>query len=327
MNDAPTVSVILPFRNAPKLSEAVESILNQSFSDFELILVNNEPERDNEYLRTIKDHRIRVIKEPRRGVVYAINRGINAASGEFIMRMDADDISYPDRIQNQVGFLYDNPSISVVSGQIQYQGSAQNVGFRMYVAWLNSIHTSDQIRYNQFVEFPLANPSLMYRRSVFKDHGMYREGDFPEDYDHFLRLQSAGIQMGKVKDPVIKWVDSPTRLTRMDSRYSSDAFFKLKAQYLAKWLKENNEYHPDIIVWGGSRLSRKRSQYLQVHGVSIKGYIDLKESGKNIPYTKIGDLENVFIVSYVSSRGARSKIRSYLLQHHYVEGKNFILAS
>ncbi|WP_420318822.1 glycosyltransferase [Ekhidna sp.] len=325
----PLVSVILPFYNAPFLENAIQSILNQSYENFELILVDNGSNDESEFIaKSYHSHpKVKLVSETNRGVVYAFNTGLKFANGPYIARMDADDIATEDRLVRQVDLLESDSSLEVVSGLVEYLGPDENIGFIHYVDWLNSIRSTDQIRFNQFVEFPLANPSLMFRRKVFDKYGSYQAGDFPEDYEFFLRLMSKSVTMRKVEHTILKWRDLSGRLTRTDDRYSQEAFFKIKAQYLAQWLKKNNPFHPNIYLWGAGRLSRRRSELLLAEGVEVMKYIDVKKKDEVLHYTNTPSKEEAFIVSYVANRGARNEIRDYLNKKGYIEEANFILAS
>ena len=328
-NSHPLVSVILPFYNAPFLRDSIESILNQSYSNFELILINNGSTDEScevaDSYSTLD--KVRIAEEPNRGVVYAANKGIQLAEGDFIARMDADDVADIRRLEKQINFFDDNPGLDVVSSLVDYLGSNENKGFIHYVDWINSIVSTEDIYLNQFVEFPMANPSTIFRKEVFEKFGLYKEGDFPEDYELFLRLQSSGIRMGKVSENLLSWRDSENRLTRIDKRYSQDAFFRIKSKYLARWLSEHNLFHPNVYVWGAGRLSRRRSDHLRKEGINVVKYIDLSERNNTIYYQNIPDSSNAFIVSYVANRGARSEIRTFLNSRGFIEGKSYILAS
>jgi glycosyltransferase involved in cell wall biosynthesis len=102
-----TVSVVMPSRNAePWVREAIRSVLAQSFTDFELIVVDDGSEDATvEIVRALKDSRIRILEGARVGFVKALNRGFRDARGEWIARMDADDVCHPDRLAAQIGFL------------------------------------------------------------------------------------------------------------------------------------------------------------------------------------------------------------------------------
>ncbi len=331
MNSDHLVSVVLPFLNAQStLPRAIDSILDQSYSNFELILIDNGSidagaAIAEEYSKM--DSRVRLFSEQQKGVVFAANRGISEASGKYIARMDADDFSYSDRLSSQVQWLEDHPDMGGVSGLVAYDGSASNGGFIRYINWLNQVRTVDDVSLNRFVEYPVANPSLMVRSNLFQELGMYGQGDFPEDYEFFLRLQEHGVKIGKTSQVVIEWSDLPTRLTRTHTSYTSEAFYHIKTTYLAKWLAKNNPFHPHVLIWGGGKVAKKRSSLLLKQGICISDHIDVKKSATSIFYQDIRSPDDGFILSYVASWDAREEIRLYLNKMGFIEGKNYLVCS
>lgn len=328
-DDRPLISVVLPFFNALYLQEAIESILDQTYPNYELILIDNGSTDDSSAIAGSYLHHPHVVlvNEPERGVVHAANRGIEVANGNLIARMDADDISSSNRLELQYEYFQRNPDLGVVPGLVKYLGPSENEGFIHYVDWINSIVSREDIYLNQFVEFPIANPSMMFKKDLVSNYGLFKEGDFPEDYEFFLRLQSHGVLMEKVDKSVLKWRDTSGRLTRNDPKYTQEAFFRIKAKYLAQWLEKNNPFHPEIYIWGGGRLSRRRSDLLFDHAIEVVKYIDVKEGMNQLHYQDIPGPDSIFIVSYVANRGARAEIRSYLIEKGFNEGRNFIIAS
>ena len=146
MNDIPKVSVILPFFNSQStLLRAIQSITNQSFKDLEVLLIDNASSDDSRKIAEEcagKDSRIRVFSETKRGVVFAANRGFEESGGKYIARMDADDFSFPHRIEEQVQLLDSKDDIGLVAGLVKYAGDDRNKGFIHYVEWSNRIRTS-----------------------------------------------------------------------------------------------------------------------------------------------------------------------------------------
>jgi glycosyltransferase involved in cell wall biosynthesis len=330
----PKVSIVLPFYNCEeRLSDAVESILAQTFEDYELLLVNNNSS-DNSYDIAAgfaaKDSRINLIEEPRQGIVYALNTGIEAAKGSLIARMDSDDISYPQRIEKQVMFLDDHAEVGVVACQVTHEALIDNPqaqeGLRLYVEWNNKLITHDDIQINRFIESPVVHPTVMFRKELIDQHGGYLNGDFPEDYELWLRWLSKGVKMYKIPEILLDWADLPTRLTRQDERYTDQAFFEVKSRYLIDWLKDHNTFFPEVVVWGAGRKSRQRFFILHELGIHAKFYIDLRANPerKVIQYQHTPPAGRHFILSYVSNRGAREKIKMFLVELGYTEGKDFI---
>ncbi len=328
------VSVLLPFFNASEtLEKAITSIQEQTFCDFELILINNNADAASQNIAMQaqkKDSRIIVIDEPRQGIVYALNKGISLAKGKYIARMDSDDISFANRLQEQVNFLEKNQDVGLVASQAMYKGDKiANKGFYAYVQWSNSMIVSQDIALNRFVESPIIHPTIMMQKKILDEYGYYKQGDFPEDYELWLRLLYHRVVIAKIPKILLAWQDSAGRLTRVEKRYSTNAFFRIKAQYLAQWLAQNNPYHPEIVVWGNGRVTRKRVKYLINQGIKVKFYVDIVPSPHQnvLLYKEIDKPGKYFIVSFVRKRGAGSFIREYLSDLQYVEGVDFIMAA
>ena len=337
---APLVSVVLPvFNAAVTVVRAVASIREQIFGDWELVAVDDgSTDGTREILRVLakSEPRIVVVERPHAGVVASANAGAAAARGEFIARMDADDVSHPERLAEQVAFL-DAPAnrdVGVVGCLVEFGGDrATGEGYALHVDWVNSLVTPEEIALHRFVEAPLANPSVMFRRELVARHGGYRDGDFPEDYELWLRWLDAGVRMAKVRRVLLTWHDAPTRLTRTDARYAPEAFFRMKAEWIAREVARVAGGR-EILIWGAGRHTRRRAAHLENHGVSIAGYVDVdvKKTGRGIggtglPVLAPADLPSpgeIFVLNYVSSRGAREFNRGELVQRGYVEGRDFL---
>lgn len=332
----PEVSVILPFFNAEStLNRAIESIANQSQNNFECILINNNSSDKSLEIAKLwieKDNRFILINEKRQGVIFASNAGSEKAKGKYIARMDSDDWSYPKRLELQCNFLKNNLDYGAVSGLVKHISHSENTqGFSNYVEWINSVKTYSEIINKQFVESVIVNPSAMWRKEIGEKYGMYKDGNFPEDYEMWLRWLSKGVKIKKLDSPILNWHDSNTRLTRTQSIYSVSSFFRIKTKYLANWLREKNRFHPHIAVWGAKRISRRRARLLTEYGIEIDYYIDIsrehKLSDKVIYYSEIPDPGTIFILIYIKQMDAREKIQDYLNSRGYEEGINYLLIS
>ncbi|MCK5137591.1 MAG: glycosyltransferase [Bacteroidales bacterium] len=336
MNISPKISVVLPFYNAEQtLDRAITSILKQDLEDFECILVNNNSKDGSMKIaldREQKDNRFRVVSETEQGVMFASNKGSELARGEYIARMDADDRAYPERLRLQAKFLDNHPEYGAVAGLVEHVGDPDLTGgFRRFVEWSNSVRSYNEIYNRRFIEAPIVNPSAMWRRKTMEDHGLYLSGDFPEDYEMWLRWLDRGVKIAKVPEVILEWYDSETRLTRTDKIYSDRAFYEIKSRYLAKWLSEHNPFHPEVAIWGASRISRRRARILEQHGIKINTYIDTKRSRqieKEVIYFE--DLPSsgaCFVLTYIRQMDNREKIQAFLESRGYTEGVNYLLVS
>jgi len=338
---SPALSVLLPcFNCAETLPRALDSLLRQSFHDFEILALDDgstDGTADVLAAYALRDSRIRPVRLPRSGLVEALNIGLQLAAGVNFARMDADDESLPDRLELQMGYLDANPALGLVGGQVRFGGDPRSSrGYSLFVDWQNAQRTPEEIRRNRFVECPLAHPSFLFPRWVVERFGGYRQGAFPEDYELVLRLADKGVPMGKVAEPVLIWNDPPNRLSRLDaSRYSQEAFFALKAEYLAGWLERNNPFHPEVVVHGSGRLARRRLAFLEAKGIRVAAYVDIdpRKIGRHIHGREvIGPQElpeagRCFCLSYVAKRGGRESVEALLRSKGYLPERDYMLVA
>lgn len=189
MGECPLVSVLMPVYNGEKyVSLAIESILSQTFQDFEFIIVNDastDSTKDIISAYAIKDPRIVIItNESNLNIAGSLNKGIESAKGDFIARMDADDIALKDRLEKQSKLLVENPKVAVVGSDIQVIDESGNfLGYRKYPT------DSRALKKVIFRYSPFAHPAVMFRKKVVQDAGGYDKTKSPsEDVDLWFRL-------------------------------------------------------------------------------------------------------------------------------------------
>ncbi|WP_423414977.1 glycosyltransferase [Hyphomicrobium sp. B1] len=183
------VSVVMPVYNGARyLDAAIDSILRQTFSDFELLIID-DGSTDGSYERLLewqrRDERTRLIGRPHRGIVACLNEGLAAAQGAIILRMDADDVSFPQRLERQVAFLKDNPGIAVVGSAIRFIDIDGNP---LSTAAYPTTPDEAMVALDRG-NAPVAHPAIAMRRDAALAVGGYRPlFDFAEDFDLWLRL-------------------------------------------------------------------------------------------------------------------------------------------
>ncbi|PZD93049.1 glycosyltransferase family 2 protein [Paenibacillus sambharensis] len=189
----PKVSVIMPvYNNAPYLQEAVSSILHQSFRDFEFLIFDDcSTDGSSEILASIRDPRVRLIRNPyNRGLIANLNEGLNMAQGEYIVRMDGDDVSLPDRIMLQVQFMDANPAVGICGTAFHVLGEAQPkvnpLSHEEIQAWL-------------LFHCCLHHPTVIMRNSIMQQHYIRYDANYPhaEDYELWNRVASY-VQMANL---------------------------------------------------------------------------------------------------------------------------------
>ena len=340
MTRVPKASIVLPVRNAAgMLHAALESIRAQTLAAWELVAVDDGSTDDSSRLLKAAariDSRIRVLSLRHVGIVAALRAGCEAARAEFIARMDADDLMLPERLERQTEFLGRHPNIGVVSCLVRYGGDPTvQAGYAAHVDWINALRTPEDMALRRFVESPVAHPSVMFRREALVRHGGYAEGDFPEDYELWLRWMDAGVRFGKVTAELLVWNDPPARLSRTEPRYRTEAFYRTKCVYLARWLKRHVATGREFWLWGAGRVTRQRFRALESAGIRFAGFIDIdvKKLGRlrdGRPVVSPGalpDASRAFILAGVAKRGARELIADQLLRQGCKEGEHYLLAA
>lgn len=206
----PQVSIIMPVYNtAPFLREAMDSMLSQTFSDFELIVLNDcSPDNAEEILDAYDDPRIvRYRGEKNVGLSNVLNIGIELARGKYIARMDSDDISLPNRLQVQVDYLEAHPEIDLVSAGMQLFGDKDEI-------WVRE-QDFEELKICALFYSPVLHASSMWRKDAFEKQGLrFRQEMVPsEDYDLWTRALVKGLKLVNLPEVLYQYRIHGTQAT------------------------------------------------------------------------------------------------------------------
>lgn len=264
---AALVSILLPaFNAAVTLPAALRSIRRQSLSNWECVVVDDgSTDTTLDCLRAFarEDSRFVVVAAPHRGLVAALNAGLERCRGEFVARMDADDVMHRLRLEVQVAALNRIPSLSAVGCHVRlFPRAGLRDGRRAYENWINAIDSPEAVKRDAYVECPVAHPTMMIRRGVLAEFG-YRERGWAEDYDLLLRLLVAGHEVGVVPRRLLSWRDRLDRLSRAHPNYGLDRFTACKATFLAETFLRTAD---DYILWGFGDTGKAMRKELAHHG-------------------------------------------------------------
>lgn len=187
-NAKPKISVILPVYNGQDhLTEAIDSVLSQSFSDFELIIVNDgSTDGSAAIIEELDDSRIRFFQKSNKGLAATLNRAISLARGEYIARQDQDDVCLPSRFERQVAFLDANPDVGMVGTSAEIR-----VGNERTNRYLKHPIDNASLKFGLLFDNHFVHSSVMIRRSVLEGLGGYSEDSArqpPEDYELWSRV-------------------------------------------------------------------------------------------------------------------------------------------
>lgn len=213
----PLVSILLPVHNAGKtLRLALRSLLEQSLRDWELIAVDDGSTDGSRALieqAAACDTRVRLLRLPHRGLVHALQEGLNAASAPWIARADADDVCHRHRLELQLRRADASPRVDALATRVRPLGQTGE-GMGRYIEWQNGLITHEAISRSLFIESPLAHPTMLLRREALDAAGGYRDAGWAEDFDLWHRLREAGARFEKLPQRLVAWRDPPGRLSR-----------------------------------------------------------------------------------------------------------------
>ncbi len=336
MPSGTVISVLLPYRDAASTIEtAIESVLEEHRVELEIIAID-DGSRDDGPARVARiaasSRRIRPMATGGVGIARALARGIEAARGSFIARMDGDDISLPGRLEYSLHLLEQDRRLGAVGTLVEgFAEGELGEGMQRYISWLNSLTSPEDHERDIFVESPLCHPSVMLRRSALEAVGGYRDVPWAEDYDLWLRLVEHGYALAKVESVLLRWRHRAGRATFQDPRYALERFDDAKAHYLAPRLRRMGR---PLVVWGAGKTGKHLARALEREGVRASMFIDIdprKIGGiaRGAPIRSADALirgEHTVVIA-VGARGARALIRDELDRAGFVEGEDYIAAS
>lgn len=252
MKPVPRVSIVMPvFRPHPRFfAEAIESVLAQTFEDWELVIVEDPSDRlGRDVLEERRDARIRYLLNPvRTGLARQHNRAVTEARGEYIARFDADDVCEPDRLEKQVAFLDQHPGVDVLASQLRIIDAAGSViGTREYPLDHDGILRAMR-RYN-----PIAGSNVMFRRKVATEVGGWRENiDRPaQDYEWYSRVASQGYRFATHPDRLVRYRRHDEQIKQQKLRQTLLTTLEVKRRY---WLSSMDPLSLAILAAEGLLL-------------------------------------------------------------------------
>lgn len=329
----PRVAVLLPARDAAAtVRAAAVSILRQTFRDLALVAVD-DGSRDGtaEVLSRLaeRDRRLEVVRGPGEGVAGALLRGLARCDADFVARMDADDVAWPGRLARQLEALAADPALAAVGSRVRlFPRRAVRPGMRRYASWLNGLTTPAELRRDLLVEAPLVHPAVTLRREALLAAGGWRQGDFPEDYDLWLRLAEAGRSLANVPEVLLDWREWPGRVTRTDPRCAPERHLALKVGFLLRTALLGRR---EVAVWGAGPSGRALARELEARGVGAALFVDV-DPGKigrrcrGAPVVgpgEVGRARGLPLLVAVGAPGARPLIRAELGRAGFEELRDY----
>lgn len=236
------VSVILPVYNAaPYLKESIESILAQSFGDFELIIINDgSTDESEEVIREFSDPRIVLINNNENiRLISTLNKGLQNAKGKYIARMDADDIALISRFESQWKFMEANPEVDVCGSSISYFNHSGVIR-----SWI--VLSEDKDIKTELLAGPaFAHPTVFMRTSSMRKFNISYSNEYlhTEDYELWIRMSRLGFRFHNLKDVLLHYRLHDSNVSTSGSEIQKRNHRLLQINQLENFLKRNLNHH------------------------------------------------------------------------------------
>ena len=295
------------------LREAIESILKQTFRGFEFIIVNDgSTDRSLEIVKLYSDFRIVLIDQQNTGLSKALNNGIKVAKGKYIARMDADDISMPERLKLQVEFLEQNPLVIALGSNAEIIEKKGN-----YVYTSNQLLEWNQIK-NKLPQTPFFHSSTMYRKNSFESVGGYPEIYRIEDVVFFNKLSRIG-ELRNLQEVLIKYRLTPSAVTAKSSRKDGEKIQKILKEAVVGNLSSEQKETLKVLTVNRDIKWKKSIYHLHLAKKYLWNNYQPKLARKNILdsiYNNPFSLESFFLLvfSFFSQKAVlfiHSKMKKY----------------
>ena len=315
------ISIITPFKNtAEYLSDCLNSIVNQTYQNWELLIVD-DGSTDNSFgivqSYADRDHRIHLLKNLGQGIIPALQTAYAASSGDFITRMDSDDIMHLQKLEKLNDMLNDRGPGHVAVGQVTYFSEIGiSDGYAKYEAWLNGLTSKGDNFTELYKECSIPSPCWMVFREDFEKCGGFDYNQYPEDYDLTFRFYQGGLSCIPCSEVLHLWRDYPTRTSRTHVHYAQNYFLDLKFDYFKKL--HFNSTRP-LVIWGAGNKGKHLAKLFIDNAIPFTWMCDNPNKinkdiyGKNmIHFNAIDQMSRPQIIVTVANQDAQHDIRQFM---------------
>lgn len=242
---APKVTVLLPVYNAQQyITESIDSILKQTFCDFELLIINDgSTDASCDIIKEYNDNRIRFIdNKQNRGLIAVLNQGLHLAKGTYIARMDADDIALPERLAKQIAFLDKEQEIGILGTQIEHFGDTKKKisHFPLKVGILDLLRNCC-----------ISHPTVMLRKSIFQQYQLYYSEEYGSSEDYELWSRAIHImKIANLPEVLLKYRWHGTNISILKKQQQKENTTRIK-QHLFDFLVGDTRNKKTLVLCTG----------------------------------------------------------------------------
>ncbi len=326
------VSILVPFKNTAEfLTECLDSILAQSFTKWELLIVDDHS-TDNSYDVVLafaeRESRIKLFKNDGFGIILALRKAFEQSTGEFITRMDSDDRMPPNKLELMLKDLQKYGKRHVALGLVTYfSKDGIGDGYKSYEEWLNRLTKSGNNYSEIYKECVIPSPCWMLHRTDLERCDAFNPEIYPEDYDLAFRFYKHNIKCIPTQNILHYWRDHKNRASRTDDHYAENNFLELKTDYFIEL-----DYNPNrpLAIWGAGQKGKKIAKLLRSKNINFQWFCDNpKKIGKNIydvlleNYHVLSKVNNPQIIIAVANTEEQETIVEYLNGLGLVAGEDY----
>ncbi|RLD29386.1 MAG: glycosyltransferase family 2 protein [Bacteroidetes bacterium] len=317
----PLISILIPFKNTVEfLPECLQSIINQTYSTWELLIVDDGS--TDESFKLVenfanKDSRIHLLKNNGFGIISALRLAFSNSKGDFITRMDSDDIMSSNKLEVLSNNLIKFGKQHVAIGLVKYfSETGIGDGYSKYETWINNL-TLNGTNYSEiYKECVIPSPCWMIHREDLINADAFNPNRYPEDYDLTFRFYKKGYTCIPCNSILHQWRDYTTRASRIDPHYAHDYLLDIKLYYFL--MLDYNNSRP-LAIWGAGDKGKTIAKTLIENEVPFDWICDNpKKIGRDIygkglkPFTFLKQIQNPQSIITVANAEAQKQIRNYL---------------
>ncbi len=327
------VSILTPFKNTERfLSECLESIIQQSYTYWELLIIDDHSTDDSyELVKKFakNDNRIKLLKNDGIGIIDALKLAYKHSSGEFITRMDSDDIMLPNKLDVLVSNLKMHGKKHVALGLVEYfNANGVGPGYKSYELWLNKLTKTGNNYDEIYKECVVPSPCWMLHREDLEACGAFNPNIYPEDYDLTFRFYKHGFICIPCDTVIHKWRDYSTRTSRTHVHYAQNHFTTLKIEH---FLDIDYDTSKNLVIWGAGTKGKLMASIFIKRNIPFDWICDNPNKiGKDIygkqllNFEALDTIENPQSLITVANKEAQKDIRQYLKKLNLVPFKDYI---
>lgn len=323
------------YNAAPYLESCLDSIIDQTYQQWELIAVNDfstdvSPKILAKYAK--KDKRIIILNNSQKGIIHALRNAFKVSRGTYITRMDADDLMPPEKLAKLLQQLSEAGIGHIATGKVKYfSDQTLGAGYKRYEAWINQQMESGHLYRGIYQECVIPSPCWLIHRQDLERCEAFTPSTYPEDYDLCFRFYKYRMIPKPVVETMHYWRDHSNRATRNDDNYSNPNFLSLKLKY---FLELEVREETALILWGagkkGKFIARKLMHYHQPFSwvcenqrkVGLEIYGKTLDSPKSLEYS-----DRLKIIIAVSNPEEQKIIKAKLTSEKLKLGAQFFFFS